>query len=62
MISKLITHGSNRNEALQKMKRALEEYVIMGINTNIQLHQKIISTKDFLKGNYDISFMSEFIK
>ena len=47
-------------EALKKMKRALEEYVIMGINTNIQLHQKIIQSDEFIKGNYDINFMSKF--
>ena len=60
MIGKLITYGSNRQEALKKMKRALEEYVIMGINTNIQLHQKIIKSDEFTKGNYDINFMSKF--
>ena len=41
------------------MKRALEEYIIMGVNTNIQLHQKIIETESFSKGNYNINFMSE---
>jgi len=61
MIGKLITFGSTRSEALKKMKRALEEYVIMGINTNIQLHQKIIQSDEFEKGNYDINFMSKFI-
>ncbi len=60
MIGKLITYGSDRSEALKKMKRALEEYVIMGINTNIQLHQKIIQSDEFIKGNYDINFMSKF--
>ena len=60
MIGKLITFGSTRSEALKKMKRALEEYVIMGINTNIQLHQKIIQSDEFEKGNYDINFMSKF--
>ena len=42
------------------MKRALEEYVIMGINTNIQMHQKIIMTEEFQSGKYDINFMSNF--
>ena len=60
MIGKLITYGATRSEALKKMKRALEEYVIMGINTNIQLHQKIIQSDEFKKGNYDINFMSKF--
>ena len=60
MIAKLITHGNTRYESIQKMKRALEEYVIMGIDTNIQMHQKIIETKEFSSGNYNIGFMSEF--
>ena len=59
MIAKLITYGNSRHECIQKMKRALEEYIIMGVNTNIQLHQKIIETESFSKGNYNINFMSE---
>ena len=59
MIAKLITYGNSRNESIQKMKRALEEYIIMGIHTNLQLHQKIIETKEFTSGNYNINFMSE---
>jgi acetyl-CoA carboxylase biotin carboxylase subunit len=61
MIGKLITYADNRKECIAKMNRALEEYVIMGINTNIQLHQKIIMTKEFQSGKYDINFMSTFI-
>ena len=60
MIGKLITYADNRHECIAKMKRALEEYIIMGINTNIQLHQKIIMTKEFQSGKYDINFMSTF--
>ena len=60
MIAKLITYGQTRNDCLQKMKRALEEYVIMGINTNIQLHQKIIQSDEFLSGKYNINYMSKF--
>ena len=60
MIGKLITYADNRSECIARMKRALEEYVIMGINTNIQMHQKIIMTKEFKSGNYDINFMSTF--
>ena len=61
MIGKLITYADTRNECLEKMKRALEEYVIMGINTNIQLHKKIIQSEDFANGKYDINFMSKYI-
>tara|TARA_B100001123_G_C15273377_1_gene1011164 strand:+ start:594 stop:1922 length:1329 start_codon:yes stop_codon:yes gene_type:complete len=60
MIAKLIVHGKDRHESLQKMRRSLEEYIIMGINTNIQMHQKIIETKEFISGNYNINFMSKF--
>ena len=60
MIGKLITYADNRSECIARMKRALEEYVIMGINTNIQMHQKIITTKEFKSGKYDINFMSTF--
>ncbi len=60
MISKLITYADNRKECIARMNRALEEYIIMGINTNIQLHQKIIMSKEFQSGKYDINFMSTF--
>ena len=60
MIGKLITYADNRKECISRMNRALEEYVIMGINTNIQLHQKIIMSDEFQSGNYDINFMSTF--
>ncbi len=60
MIAKLITFGQTRNDCIQKMKRALEEYIVIGIDTNIQLHQKIIDTDEFISGNYDINYMSRF--
>ena len=60
MIAKLITFGDNRHDCIQKMKRALEEYVIIGIDTNIQLHQKIIQSDEFIAGNYDINYMTRF--
>jgi len=60
MISKLITFGEDRQECIEKMKRALEEYIILGIDTNIQLHQKIIQSDDFISGKYNINYMSRF--
>ena len=60
MIAKLITYSDNRDDCIKKMKRALEEYVIIGIDTNLQLHQKIIQSDEFLSGNYDINYMSKF--
>ncbi len=60
MIGKLITYADNRKECIARMNRALEEYVIMGINTNIQLHQRIMMSEEFQSGKYDINFMSTF--
>ena len=60
MIAKLITYGDTREVSIQKMKGALEEYVIIGIDTNIQLHQKIIKSDEFISGKYDINYMSRF--
>ena len=60
MIAKLITYSDTREDCIQKMKRALEEYVIIGIDTNIQLHQKIIHSDEFASGDYDINYMSKF--
>ena len=60
MIAKLITYGEDRDDCIQKMKRALEEFVIIGIDTNIQLHQKIIQSDEFMSGHYNINYMSRF--
>tara|TARA_Y100001970_G_scaffold258688_1_gene338869 strand:+ start:33965 stop:35293 length:1329 start_codon:yes stop_codon:yes gene_type:complete len=60
LIGKLITYAATRDECISKMKRALEEYIIMGINTNIQMHQKIIDSYEFNSGNYDINYMNNF--
>ena len=60
MIAKLITYGDTREVSIQKMKGALEEYIIIGIDTNIQLHQKIIKSDEFISGKYDINYMSRF--
>lgn len=61
MISKLIVHGKNRNECLLRLRRALEEYVIAGITTNIPLHQKLIATPDFIDGNYNIHWLEKWV-
>jgi len=60
LIAKLITYANNREDCIKKMKRALEEYVILGVDTNIQLHQQIIQSNEFISGNYDINYMSRF--
>ena len=60
LIAKLITYADNREDCIKKMKRALEEYIIVGVDTNIQLHQKIIQSDEFIAGNYYINYMSRF--
>ena len=57
MIAKIIAYGANRNEAISKMKRALEETVIEGIDTNIDFLLEVIKNKNFIRGDYDTSFI-----
>ena len=57
MIAKIIVHGVTRNEAIAKMKRALEELVIDGVDTNRDFLFDIIRKPDFIRGNYDTSFI-----
>ncbi len=61
MIAKIITHGATRGEAIAKMKRALEELVIEGVETNTDFLLKIITNHDFIRGNYDTSFIENVI-
>ena len=62
LIAKLIVYGNNREEAILKLKIALKEYVIDGINTTLSLHEKIISENEFITGNYDIRWLENFLK
>ena len=62
MIAKIIVYAENREEAIAKMKRALEECVIDGIDTNIDFLLKIINCREFKEGNYDTSFIEEKLK
>ena len=62
MIAKIITHGDTRNEAISKMKRALEETVIEGVDTNIDFLFSIIKNPDFIRGNFDTSFIETHFK
>lgn len=57
MIAKLIVHGNNRQGAINKMKRALGEFLIDGIKTNIDYHMGILNNKKFISGNYDTGFI-----
>jgi len=57
MIAKLIVHGKNREEAIAKMKRALDEFIIEGIKTTIAFHKKVLNHPDFIKGNFNTGFV-----
>ena len=58
LISKLICTGNNRHECIMRLRRALDEYVIEGVQTNIPVLKKIIKSKDFIDGKFDINWMS----
>jgi acetyl-CoA carboxylase, biotin carboxylase subunit len=59
MISKLICYGETRGEAVLRMRRALEEYRIMGVKTNIPFHQHMMESHRFLSGQFDTKFVEE---
>jgi|TARA_B000000475_G_scaffold49107_1_gene37978 acetyl-CoA carboxylase biotin carboxylase subunit len=60
MIAKLITVAQTREEAILKMTRALDEFVIEGIKTTIPFHQKLMKNENFQKGKYTTKFMDDF--
>ncbi len=60
MIAKLITTAQSRQEAINKMKRALDEFVIEGIKTSIPFHRQLMDNEDYISGNYTTKFMEDF--
>ena len=60
MIAKLITTAQSREEAINKMKRALDEFVIEGIHTTIPFHTKLMENPSYLEGKYTTKFMEDF--
>ncbi len=59
LIAKLIVHGLDREDAIAKMNRALEEFHVEGIKTTIPFHKKVLSHKDFLKGEFYTDFIEK---
>jgi len=57
MVCKLICHGRNRTEAIQRMKRSLDEFVIEGITTTIELHKKLLNHEKFINSNFNVSWL-----
>ncbi|MDT8415536.1 MAG: acetyl-CoA carboxylase biotin carboxylase subunit [Flavobacteriaceae bacterium] len=61
MIAKLITTAQTREEAIAKMRRALDEFVIEGIKTTIPFHRQLMDHPDYISGNYTTKFMENFV-
>ncbi len=62
MISKLIAHGSDRDDAIRKMRWALSEFIVDGVDTNIDFQLEIINRPEFIGGNYDIGFLNRYME
>ena len=63
MLAKVIVHGKNRIEAIEKMRRCLHEFVIEGVTTNIEFMEEILANEKYMKGDFDTSFIiNEIIK
>ncbi len=61
LVAKLVTFGHDRSEAIERMRRALEMFVIEGIHTSIPLQQRILSDPDFVAGNFSTKFVDRFL-
>lgn len=61
MIAKLICRASTREECITKMKRALDEFIIEGVKTTVPFHQKLMMDEKFRSGDFDTSFMNDFV-
>jgi acetyl-CoA carboxylase, biotin carboxylase subunit len=61
LIAKLIVHADTREEAIRRMARALDEYIVEGIKTTIPFHKRIMANKDFIEGNIDTGFIERLV-
>jgi len=61
MVAKLITTAQTREEAINKMKRALDEFIVEGVKTTIPFHRQLMDHPDYLSGNYTTKFMEDFV-
>ena len=59
MVCKVITHGRNREEAIQRMLRSLDEFVIDGITTTIELHKVLLNNKKFITSDFNVSWLDK---
>ena len=61
LVAKLIVHGESRDDCVTRLRRALAEYVIGGIDTTIPLHQRLVDNPEFCAGAYDIHWIERFL-
>ncbi len=61
LVAKLIAHGRDRTEAITRMQRALDMFVVEGIHTTIPVHQRIMADPDFVLGNFDTNYLADFL-
>ncbi len=59
MIAKLIVYGKDRQEAIRRMARAIDEFIIEGVKTTIPFHKRLLSNPHFLEGRYTTSLVEE---
>ena len=61
MLAKIICKAATRDEAIAKMERALDEFIITGIKTTIPFHKKLMQDKDFRAGKFTTDFINHFV-
>jgi acetyl-CoA carboxylase biotin carboxylase subunit len=61
LIGKLIVHGMTREECLLRLKRALDEMVVSGVETTLPLHLDLVQNEDIAKGDYDIHWLEKYL-
>ncbi|MEL6754401.1 MAG: acetyl-CoA carboxylase biotin carboxylase subunit, partial [Pseudomonadota bacterium] len=62
LIGKLIVHGRTRNECVMRLRRALQEMVVDGVETTLPLHRRLVEEKDVIDGNYDIHWLERMLE
>ncbi len=61
MIAKLIVHAPSREEAISRLRRSLAEFAVVGVQTTVPLHQRIVESPDFIAGNYTVHWLEQFV-
>jgi acetyl-CoA carboxylase, biotin carboxylase subunit len=61
LVAKLIVHAPSRKRAIDRMRRALDEFAVVGIQTTVPLHRRIVDDPDFQSGDYTIHWLEKFV-